>query len=74
MAELKWDSNIKLEPLHKIIKVLGIDYQTFIAFIDSNNDLTKLIVKLSLVYDEERYLEFFNEVLAINVEVKISMF
>ncbi len=62
------NSNVKLETLDKLISALELDYQTFFAFIDSDNEVSKLIAKLSLVDDEEKYLDIFNKILDIEIE------
>ncbi|MET3644860.1 XRE family transcriptional regulator [Streptococcus minor] len=62
------NSNIKLETLNKLIEALELDYQTFFAFTDSDNEVSKLIAKLSLVDDEEKYLEIFNKILDIELK------
>lgn len=62
------NSNIKLETLNKLIEALDLDYQTFFAFTDSKNEVSKLIAKLSLVDDEEKYLEIFHKILDIELK------
>ncbi|WP_234395584.1 hypothetical protein [Streptococcus anginosus] len=54
--------------MNKLIEALELDYQTFFAFTDSDNEVAKLIAKLSLVDDEEKYLEIFNKILDIELK------
>ena len=68
------NSNIKLETLNKLIEALELDYQTFFAFTDSDNEVAKLIAKLSLVDDEEKYLEIFNKILDIELKEMLETF
>lgn len=57
------NSNIKLETLNKLIEALELDCKTSFAFTDSDNE----VAKLSLVDDEEKYLEIFNKILDIEL-------
>lgn len=62
------NSNIKLETLDKIIRALGIDYRTFFSFSVSEDTFSKIASKLSLVADEERFLEIFDRILDIELK------
>ena len=61
------NSNIKLETLDKIIRALDIDHRTFFSFSMDEDSISRIIAKLSLVDDEDRFLEIFDKILDIEL-------
>ena len=54
------NGNIKLETLDKIIRALEIDHRTFFSFTTDEDSISKIVAKLSLVEDENRFIEIFD--------------
>lgn len=62
------NSNIKVETLEKIINALEVDYNSFFSFQDQENNYSKIIAKLSLVNNQEKFLDVFNKILDIELD------
>ena len=62
------NGNVKLETLDKIIRALEIDHRTFFSFTTDENSISKIVAKLSLVEDENRFIEIFDRILDIGLK------
>ncbi|MCW1052125.1 helix-turn-helix transcriptional regulator [Streptococcus anginosus] len=62
------NGNIKLETLDKIIRALEIDHRTFFSFTTDEDSISKIVAKLSLVEDENRFIEIFDRILDIELK------
>lgn len=62
------NGNIKLETLDKIIRALEIDHRTFFSFTTDEDAISKIVAKLSLVEDENRFIEIFDRILDIELK------
>ncbi len=55
--------NIQINTLEKIINALEIDYPDFFTFSDSNNVKNRIIAKISLLDNENKVLQIFEDIL-----------
>lgn len=62
------NGNVKLETLDKIIRALEIDHRTFFSFTTDEDSISKIVAKLSLVEDENRFIEIFDRILDIELK------
>jgi DNA-binding helix-turn-helix protein len=62
------NGNIKLETLDKIIRALEIDHRTFFSFTTDEDSISKIVAKLSLVEDKNRFIEIFDRILDIELK------
>lgn len=62
------NGNVKLETLDKIIRALEIDHRTFFSFTTDEDSISKIVAKLSLVEDEDRFIEIFDRILDIELK------
>lgn len=62
------NGNIKLETLDKIIRALEIDHRTFFSFTTDEDYISKIVAKLSLVEDKNRFIEIFDRILDIELK------
>lgn len=62
------NGNVKLETLDKIIRALEIDHRTFFSFTIDEDSISKIVAKLSLVEDEDRFIEIFDKILDIELQ------